>query len=376
MVATAEQVSPPLDVEDIPTEELHFDSRNPRLSLESDLSDEELIRILWREYVVDEVVLSIANSGYFRHEPLLVARENGRLIVVEGNRRLAAVRLLTDKALRAKIKATDLPDISEELHKDLEKLPVVICEREKVWQYVGFKHINGPQPWQSYAKARYIAWLHNELKVPLDEIASSIGDRHWTARRLYRGLMVLNQAQSAGVLDSKEKWNISFSFLRLYIGLGYPNIQAFIGLDNETGYQPDPISSEYITHLGELCLWLYGQDSADKRPLVKSHNPDLRRLDSAIGNQAGLLALRRGLSLDTAVDFSIGDEGLFKGHLLEVRLLLQRARSRQPTGDRGDPGALRTANEILDLAEQLVIDMEQHRREEQATRRKRRTAVS
>ena len=371
MVAAAEQVSPPLEVEDIAIEELHFDSRNPRLFLESDLSDEELIQILWREFVVDEVALSIANNGYFRHEPLFVARENGRLIVVEGNRRLAAVRLLRDKALRTKIKATDLPDISDELHKNLEQLPVVISEREKVWQYVGFKHINGPQPWQSYAKAQYIAWLHNDLKVPLDEIASSIGDRHWTVRRLYRGLMVLRQAQRTGEFELEDRWKKHFSFSHLYTGLNNPILQDFLGINDQNSYQPNPVPSEYISNLGELCLWLFGRESTDTRPVVRTQNPDLRNLISAIGSSDGLSALRRGLSLNVALDISRGDETLFKEYLLQARYLLQQARGKQLTGDSGDSGTLQTAKEILDLADQLVLDMEQHRREGRSTRRSR-----
>jgi ParB-like chromosome segregation protein Spo0J len=49
---------------------------------------------------VDEVALSIAENGFYRHEPLYAARESGKLNVVEGNRRLAAVKLLRDEKLR------------------------------------------------------------------------------------------------------------------------------------------------------------------------------------------------------------------------------------------------------------------------------------
>jgi len=363
------------DVVDVPAEELHFDSSNPRLFLEGELLDKEIVHILWRNFAVDEVAMSIANNGYFRYEPLFVAHEKGRLIVVEGNRRLAAVRLLVDSNLRKKIKATDLPQITETRKKDLEKLPVIMCQREKVWQYVGFKHVNGPQPWQSYAKAKYIAWVY-DLGVSLDEIARQIGDRHSTVLRLYRGLMVLRQAQSSGVFDLEDRWKKHFSFSHLYTGLDYPNTREFLGIDNKTSYRANPVPVENLTNLGEFCLWLYGQKSTKTKPLVQSQNPDLRRLDKSIRNSDSRVALRRGLSLDIAEDISIGDEELFKGHLQEARSLLQLARGRQPTGDPGNPGTLRTANEILDLAERLVIDMEQHRRDERTTRRKRRAAVS
>ncbi|WP_419946203.1 hypothetical protein [Candidatus Poriferisodalis sp.] len=352
--------------EPIPTLELHFDRRNPRLSMEINLDEVDLVELLWKEFAVDEVALSIASNGYFSHEPLFAAVEGGSHVVVEGNRRLAAVRLLLNDGLRRQVGATDLPWISDERRAELQTLPVVIADRERIWQYIGFKHVNGSQPWQSFAKARYVAWVHNELGEPLDEIARRIGDRHWTVRRLYRGLMVLQQAEETGRFNLDDRWKRHFSFSHLYTGLDYQNIQDLLGIDNEDSFGPNPISPDRLEALADLCLWLYGQKSTNTRPLVQSQNPDLRRLDSAISTEAGLVALRRGLPLDLAVDISVGDEELFKGHLIEARQRLQDARGKQLTGDPGDASTIRLAREVLELSEHLVDDMD-------ASRRKRRT---
>ena len=284
-----------------------------------------MVERLWKEFAVDELALSIASNGYFEHEPLFVAVEHGKHIVVEGNRRLAAVRLLVDGSLRVKVGATDLPKITAARRKELATLPAVECARQDIWQYVGFKHVNGPQPWQSYAKAQYVAWVHNELGEGLDEIAGQIGDRHTTVRRLYRGLMVLHQAEESGGFDLDDRWKKHFSFSHLYTGLDYQNIQELLGIDNEGSFRPNPVPKERLEALGDLCRWLYGQKSTDTQPLVQSQNPDLRRLDSAIGSNAGLIALRRGLPLDVVIDISIGDEELFKGHLLDARRLLSKS---------------------------------------------------
>lgn len=179
--------APPGQVKQVPVSELLYDSKNPRLvEAGAAESQKEILRILWREFAVDEIALSIAANGYFPYEPLFATKEDGKLVVVEGNRRLAAVRLLVDADLRRDVGATDLPPISASAKKALDTLPVVICSRSEIWQYVGFKHVNGPQQWQSYSKARYIAWVRNDLKVPLDEIAQQIGDQHSTVKRLYR----------------------------------------------------------------------------------------------------------------------------------------------------------------------------------------------
>ena len=335
-------------VTSLPVDELCFDRKNPRLFLDQDLDESELLHLLWRDFAVDELALSIAGNGYFEHEPLFATREDGRYVVIEGNRRLAAVKLLLDGQLRELVGATDLPQITEQWRQELGSLPVVLSARQDIWHYIGFKHVNGSQPWQSYAKAQYIAWVHNDLGQPLDEIARRIGDRHSTVKRLYRGLMVLRQAEMSGRFDLDDRWKKHFSFSHLYTGLDYQNIQELLGIDNESSFRPDPVPQERIEALGDLCLWLYGRKSTDTRPLVQSQNPDLRRLDTAIGSSSGLVALRRGLPLDLVMDISTGDEELFKGHLIEARHRLQEARGKQLTGDQGDADTLRLASEILE----------------------------
>lgn len=362
-------------IEDVPTHELHFDRHNPRLFLKREQSEDELILRLWREFAVDEVALSIAHNGYFRHEPLFVTTEGKRRVVVEGNRRLAAVRLLCSSELREQVGATDLPTISSVRKKELKKLPTIECQRGEIWQYIGFKHVNGPQPWRSYAKAEYVAWVHNELNVPLEDIADKIGDRHATVSRHYRGLMVLHQAESSGVYDIADRWKNHFAFSHLFTGLGYRNIQKFLGIDNATSFQPNPIPENNLKNLGYFLRWLYGQKSTNTRPLVQSQNPDLRRLEDTLGYEPGLIALKRGLPLDIAEEISTGDEELFRANLMDARRHLQYARGKQLTGDRGDVDTLQIAREILDLADHLVLDMEAHRRKERVGRRKSQTKV-
>ena len=76
-------------------------------------------------------------------------------------------------------------DVIEALKK-LKELPVIISNRKESWRYLGFKHVNGPAKWSSYAKAAYIAEVHRKYKVPLADIANQIGDRHNTVQRLNR----------------------------------------------------------------------------------------------------------------------------------------------------------------------------------------------
>jgi hypothetical protein len=152
-------------------------------------SQEAIAKALWKFMAVDELALSIAASGFFPHEPLMVASEGDRAVVVEGNRRLLAVKLLVDPGLRSSLGVSALPEVTPQRRDQLRSLPIVRVDRREVWNYLGFKHVNGPQPWDSLSKAEYIARVHLEYGKPLDDIAQTIGDRHSTVKRLFRGLM-------------------------------------------------------------------------------------------------------------------------------------------------------------------------------------------
>ena len=91
-----------------------------------------------------EPAMSTTARGYFPHEPLFVEEDGEKLVVIEGNRRLAAVMLLLDPEIQKRLKISDLPSINAAAAKQLSLLPIVRTTREELWQYLGFKHVNGP----------------------------------------------------------------------------------------------------------------------------------------------------------------------------------------------------------------------------------------
>ena len=86
---------PPQEIKWAPVESLEFDPENPRLPASVDRSDPSaVLRWMLEDASTLELMGSIGAQGYFAGEPLLTVRRNGSWIVVEGNRRVAAVKLL------------------------------------------------------------------------------------------------------------------------------------------------------------------------------------------------------------------------------------------------------------------------------------------
>jgi hypothetical protein len=348
-------------IEPIRLKDLEFDRLNPRLAgygIKPNTSDDEVIQTLWAEMAVDEVAMSIAASGYWGQEPLIVAKERGKLIVIEGNRRLAAVRALTDAATAKSVGTILGANLPAQIRETLDPLPAIITTREDSWRYLGFKHVNGPARWGSYAKAEYIRRVHSEYKISLPEIARQIGDRHRTVQRLYRALMVLNQAvkEKAYSLDERAKKNLAFS--HLYIGLDYDGFQSFLNLRSEEEESDTPVPPKNQDNLRQVLVWLFGSQRDKQPPIIRSQNPDLKNLDKVLKSDEARRALLRGSSLDDAVVLADPAKDRLRAALLDAKSLLQTARGIVSEAYEGEEDILRTSGTVAEVADGLYKELE------------------
>lgn len=340
--------------------ELSLDPSNPRLAgheLSIERQD-EILHWLYREMAVNELIVSIATNGYWQHEELFAAEEDGHLVVLEGNRRLCAVKLLLDPELRARLQVPDPPPLVEGAHETLEKLPVIIASRDRVWDYIGFKHVNGAKAWDSIAKAQYIYRVRTKFNIPLEKIARTIADQHDTVVRLYRGYLVLRQAQDTGLFDPDDSYRPKFPFSHLWTAINsYASVQSYLGLERERMDQPNPVPETHLKQLKNFMLWLFGSRSEEIEPRVKRQNPDLRQLAESLSNDRGLRKLEAGLPLDVAFDASRGDESLFSDALTNAEQHLRDAKSYVATGYSRDGDLLDTAQDIVRIATSLYREM-------------------
>lgn len=359
-------------VERFSTDKLLLDDSNPRLAVFGDgKPNDDLAIFLWKHYAVEEVALSIAHNGFFAYEPLFVEPSKskpGHRVVVEGNRRLAAVMLLRDEDLRRRAGATSLPDLSAAALADLRELPVVTCNRDAIWEYLGFRHINGPKPWGSESKAQYVAHVHNSLRIPLDQIASTIGDTNRTVKRLYRAHMILEQAESIGVFQREDRVQNHFSFSHLLTGLGYEALQRFLGIEGDDSDSPSPVPGDKQRELEDVLTWMYGSRSKRKPALIRSQNPDLRHLIDVIGTKGGVSALRSGAALEIARDVARGDQAVLEEAMHTAKRGLSAALGAVVTGFDGDQSLRDQAVAIKSMALELVAAMERSRGKRKSVR--------
>lgn len=349
------------EIKYIDIDSLILDNLNPRISefgITNKSKEQEVIKILWEEMAVNELMYSIVSNKFWDYEPLIVIEDNKQFIAIEGNRRLAAVKLI-HKKYDEKIPLHIIERITKELLDQTKTLPcIVVNSREESWKYIGFKHVNGPAKWGSYAKAKYIAEIHNNFKIPLEQIAYQIGDTNKTAQKLFQGLMVLEQANKEKVFSYDDIQANRIYFSHLYTGLQREGIRDFLNIKNAEDEDPNPVPKAKLKDLGQLLEWLYGNKKNESQPVIKSQNPDLKHLDEVLQNSEAVAALRSGESLSYSYEISRPTDTIFEENLLQAKRSLTKAKGILTEAYGGEDSLLRVTGSIADLADSIYNEME------------------
>lgn len=295
--------------EEVPLASLRLDPANPRLRRDEDWGsqpEERLLQEFWRNYNLIEIARSIANKGFMpRHaEALLVTSHPSKAetyIVIEGNRRLATLKLLTsDRARRAVGAGHEWDELATETqHHDLgARVPVIIYpNREDLDDYLGFRHITGPRPWRPEAKARFIAKLLRDDES-IGSVARRIGSNHRTVRRFAEAHAIFTQARDAGLsVDEVEK-----GFGVFYNALDQEGVRQYLDLPPKVKVDtlPDsPVKQQHLDNLKTLIELLYGdQENGFRRVIAESR--ELRRLGKVLAHSRARVHLVQNRDLHRA----------------------------------------------------------------------------
>jgi hypothetical protein len=349
-----------------PTRDLQFDTLNPRFTEDHSLgkaSDADVIEFLLTTADLGELVHSIASNGYIDIEPLVVMEDRKKIVVLEGNRRLAAIKILSDPKY-AKLFGGPLPDMTPKNQTTLEQVTVYrVPDRESARDFIGFKHINGPHRWDSLAKARFAAeWYKRERTqgTTLKDISRKMGDRHDTIQRMVAAIFVLDQAKKEGVFDLRDRApERPFAFSHLYTALTRPGYRTYLDLDSdwrEEDPQPNPVPKKAVSHLKEVLVWLYGSKKDGIDPIVTSQNPHVKELGAILENpkaRAILVSTQNRAKAYRAVETPARQ---FEKDLIDAHMSAESALGSVNEYD-GDPSLLEISSGLKGKAEVIYQEM-------------------
>ena len=351
----------------VPVERLVLDHGNPRLvSVRSDMTDEAIIAHLYRAEDLGELLQSIAANGYMDIEPLIVLAQDGHLVVLEGNRRLAAICLFREQQLLITISEQEqlrviLPDIPDQHRATLDRISVYrVATRDDARAFIGFKHINGAAKWESYAKAKFAADWYRCGETPLADIAAHIGDKHDTVKRMVNAIYVLEQAKSDEIFAIDDRVSPRFNFSHLYTALSRAPYMTFLGLESAWSRydpNPDPVPDSRVNNLSEVLMWIYGSKKEGISPVIQSQNPDIKHLGEVLVSHAALIVLRGTGSLDDAHASTQPADWKFSQALLRTRREIREASNSLRGFDGRDSSLADIAEDISETAQAIYSRM-------------------
>jgi len=358
------------ELQQIDVKDLHFDPLNPRIPTDVEASDDQAV-LDWmlQDAGLVELMGSIAVNGFFPAEPLLVmpSEEGPGYWVLEGNRRLAAVKLLIEpsRAPRRKVAVQAASDEAGDLD-SLGALPcVVFTERRMVLDYLGFRHITGIKEWEPAAKARYLRDLYRDHLADSGadvyrKIARIIGSRSDYVMRLLGSLVLLEKiAEDAELLDRGVAYeDVSFSLLTL--SLNYSAVVEYLQLGDLSQESFEDVNVEALHN---LATWLYVKDEETGRTqLGESRN--MKLLASAIRKPAGIESLLRGETVEEAVvaSLDVGDVVLRSVKQASSRLLSAQALIHRMEDDEGIALVVVELERMQDLLDSMVAGLRRAQR--------------
>ena len=273
-------------------DDLEFDPENPRFGgLLSGKNQHELQAAIFGEpYYASELVDSFLENGYGDYEPLIVRRKHNSFVVIEGNRRLAAVRHIRSNL-----------DQYPKRKSDLDAIPVLVFpesedERQEsaMRVYLGIRHLLGFREWPPLSKAVFLD-RQSKNEGGLDQIIKEVRITKQQARRF---LIPYRLMRTAGL-----KLPPGDDFWVLAEALQRAGVKAFVQLD------VDPNNLEILSYskqnLLQLLDDLYGNHKAgtNRRDPTTRRVKDTRDLSEyarVISSDKARLHLHRGKSIEEA----------------------------------------------------------------------------
>lgn len=227
-------------------------------------------------YNLNELRRSILANGYVRLERIVIVpyqHASNHYIIVEGNRRVAALKtLLRDNN-------DGVLSLTPEQVNDFTTVPVAILDPEEdalisaTRIIMGIRHIAGPQEWGAYQQALLIVQLVDDEGQDFADVSRHLNISDRETRRRYRAMRALRAMENDEVYSSAAKPEYYRLFNEL---ISIPEVREFFSWDHDSAtFQDQEKPRQFYEMLEPL--------DSESTPKLRTYL-DVRRLREIIGN--------------------------------------------------------------------------------------------
>lgn len=296
---------------------LVLDSHNPRLpKSKHGSSEQEILKYMLIDSSLIELMLAIGENDFFPGEQLLVVPvAEDTYKVVEGNRRLSALKILNNPAL-AEVHTSKIEKVLAETTFRPTEIPCLVFDSEsEIHNYLGYRHITGIKEWKLLEKARYLYGLKIEkfsdlsLNEAAREIAKMIGSKTPYVKRVLVGFEVYKIIEDEDFFQITDLNDTTFYFNYIADSLNKSNIAAILlGVNLDAS---DPLAAINIDNLRIWAEWLFQRNKEGKTRII-GDSYDLRDLNTILGHtEAKVAFMDSGYSLERALELTNPSDNQF-----------------------------------------------------------------
>ncbi len=238
---------------------------------------------------INELVRSIITNGFLPIERLVVRKyrdgnKGDRFLVLEGNRRLAALRQIQEHNDQG---VPTPPEVLEVL----DAVPVVVVDPEDQaihTSLMGIRHVGGIKQWGGYQRAKLVTELKDEHNLSSGEVADRLGMTAHEVNRRYRAFKALEQMLAD---EEYAEFGSSKMYPIFHEAVSVPQIKEWLKWD-DVAYEFKDIDSTHQFYDLIVGHQEEGDDGADlvTPPKISSYS-EVRELKSIIKDEQAFESL-------------------------------------------------------------------------------------
>ena len=261
--------------------QIFLDPNNPRFWTEKDTREmpdskipEENTQIKALDKIssfgIEELRDSILRNGFLPLDRIVVRPVNGhegKFVIVEGNRRFAALTVLRRHIEESTVNEEGINnDYLEKLLNDTNQLDVLIYQgtatHDISWLLQGIRHISGIRDWTPAQRARLVAEQIEKTNLGFKAAGQTFGLSAQAVGRLYRAFKALKQMRDDDDFSSKAK-NAYFTLFEEAIR--NKDVKKWLCWDNDNWQFTDD------DNLKQFYSWISEDDEHDNARRI--HDP-------------------------------------------------------------------------------------------------------
>jgi hypothetical protein len=264
---------------DVPLEQIFLDPNNPRFvnsawipiaDAEIDKADvqEAAQRRLVKNFEVEKLRMNMEVNGYLPIDRVILREfAPGKFVVLEGNRRICAAKMITSIGL-------DGSTIDDSVSTSLKQIPCLQYsgqDKEAAWIFQGLRHIVGVVEWSAFNKAKLLVDQMESEDLNLTAVGRRFGLTAHGAGQWVRGYHSFRSAQenSDYINEVDER---SYPFFQELFGRTSAPVREWLEWDDKE------YKFNNLLNFNEFIGWLYPKSGDGAETNVTKGDWEKRRL--------------------------------------------------------------------------------------------------